>query len=80
MADVEKYKIPLFDGSNFGNWKFRMETLLNELELLEFVRQPYCSMVEFHARDITEETARKQKELRELEIPQVPFSNYSTRK
>lgn len=67
MADMEKYKIPLFDGSKFGNWKFRMETLLNELELLEFIRQPYHRMVKFHERDASEETARKRMELREWE-------------
>lgn len=39
MADEQKYKIPLFDGNNFTNWKFRMEVLLDELELLEHVQK-----------------------------------------
>lgn len=41
-----KFKIPLFDGNNFDNWKFRMETLLDELDLLEFVQQPLGSQIE----------------------------------
>lgn len=44
-----------------------MKTLLNELELLEFIRQLYSSMVEVHTSDTTEETARKQMELKDLE-------------
>lgn len=59
MADVEKYKIPLFDGTNFGNWKFRMETLLNELDLLEFIRQPYYSGIETSEDDSATEKERK---------------------
>lgn len=32
-AEVEKYRIPLLDGTNCNDWKFRIETLLTELEL-----------------------------------------------
>lgn len=67
MADVEKYKIPLFDGSNFGNWKFRMETLLNELDLLDFVRLPYYSMIELLESDSAAVKAQKEMELKNLE-------------
>lgn len=35
----EKYKIPLFDGSNYENWKFRMECLLDEKELLQLIME-----------------------------------------
>lgn len=48
---VEKYKILLLDGTNFGNWKFRMETLLNELELLESVREPY-NTIEYKSSEL----------------------------
>lgn len=67
MADVEKYKIPLFDGTNFGNWKFRMETLLNELDLLEFIRRPYYSGLEPFEGDTAAESTRKEKKINELE-------------
>ena len=42
---TEKYRIPLFDGTNFDNWKFRNETLLNEMNLLEFLESLYTAMV-----------------------------------
>lgn len=47
MADDEKYRIPLFDGNNFSNWKFRMETLLEEQDLLEFTKKPHTEMITF---------------------------------
>jgi hypothetical protein len=33
--EEQKTRINLFDGTNFNNWKFRMEVLLDQLELLE---------------------------------------------
>lgn len=36
----EKNKVPLFDGNNYHSWKFRMEILLDELNLLSLVEQP----------------------------------------
>lgn len=33
----ESYKVPLFDGTNFSNWKLRMEVLLDEYDLLKYV-------------------------------------------
>lgn len=37
--DDDKFKVPLFNGKNFSNWKFRMEVLLEEQELLNFVTE-----------------------------------------
>lgn len=37
--EEDKYKVPLFNGKNFSNWKFRMEILLEEQELLDFVTE-----------------------------------------
>ncbi|KAK9688266.1 protein of unknown function (DUF4219) [Popillia japonica] len=34
----DKYKIPLFDGNNYGNWKFRMETFLEAKDLLQCIK------------------------------------------
>jgi len=39
MADDEKHKIPLFDGTNYSNWKFRMQILLEEHGLIDFVNK-----------------------------------------
>ena len=63
--EAEKYRIPLFDGTNFGNWKFRIKTLLTELELLELTENPYIERVEFLATDRSEEKLQKEKELKE---------------
>ena len=38
-------------GTNFENWKFRMETLLNELDLTEFIQKAYMEMVVFADTD-----------------------------
>ena len=51
MAEEDRYKIPLFDGMNFSNWKFRMETLLDEWDLLSVVEHEYTSMVTFEETD-----------------------------
>lgn len=41
MANSEdKYKVPLFDDNNYHSWKFRMEILLDEQDLLNYVQQP----------------------------------------
>lgn len=62
----EKYKIPLFDGSNFNNWKFRMETLLDELELSEHIRRPYTEIIEAATSDTAEQQAERERKLAEL--------------
>ena len=43
MEFDEKVKVPLFDGTNSDNWKFRMLTLLEELELEEFVERDFTN-------------------------------------
>lgn len=42
---VDRFVLPLFDGSNFAAWKFRMLVLLEERELVECV-QTYAAEVE----------------------------------
>jgi len=33
MTEEDKHQVPLFDGSNYNNWKFRMKMLLEEIDL-----------------------------------------------
>lgn len=40
MAADDKCKVPLFDGTNYSNWKFRMEVLLDEMDLLNIIQEP----------------------------------------
>lgn len=45
MADDEKYKVPLFDGSNYSNWKFRMQILLEEHDLVDLVDKELNTLI-----------------------------------
>jgi len=56
MADDEKYKIPLFDGTNYSNWKFRMQVLLEEHDLIDFINKP----LDILTGDLSAETAETQ--------------------
>ena len=60
-----KYRIPLFDGTNFGNWEFRMLTLLNELDLIHYTEKEYTEMVEFLEADKPAETSVKEAQVKE---------------
>ena len=62
-TEEEKYKIPLFDGTNYDNWKFRLEILLDELDLLEYTVENYKNMVTIVGNESTDELAKKEKEL-----------------
>ena len=65
-ADEEKFKIPLFDGTTFSNWKFRIETLLKEHDLLDVVRRKYMKIVIVNAEDDAETRAEKERILENL--------------
>lgn len=53
--DHEKYRVPLFDTSNFNNWKFRIETLLTELDLISYIEKSYKEMRQITDRDTAEQ-------------------------
>lgn len=55
-----KYRIPLFDGSNFGNWKFRMETLLEELDLSKFVESPLEDLLDEITSEVKQGKLKRQ--------------------
>lgn len=61
--EPEKNRIPLFNGTNFNNWKFWIETLLTEMDLLSFVTQRYTDMVTIIDGDTTEERTRKESQI-----------------
>lgn len=61
--DMEnKIRNILFDGSNFNNWKFRVETLLDERDLLVFIEQSLDVILRPHI-----ESPAKVAELRKFE-------------
>jgi hypothetical protein len=44
--EEEKYRIPLFDGNNYPDWKFRMMIYLDELDLLRHIETPLNELLE----------------------------------
>lgn len=65
MAEVEKYRIPLLDGTNYSDWKFRIETLLTELELSTYIEVDYTTLVTIGSSDDVQVQTRKQGEIAE---------------
>lgn len=57
----DKFTVPLFDGKNYTNWKFRMETLLEELELKDVIEEKF--ELKLSLSDTPEEVARKEKQM-----------------
>jgi hypothetical protein len=44
--EEEKYRIPLFDGNNYLDWKFSMTVHLDELDLLSYTETPLSELME----------------------------------
>jgi hypothetical protein len=44
--EEEKYRIPLFDGNNYPDWKFHMTVYLDELDLLKHIETPLSKLLE----------------------------------
>lgn len=47
--EEERYKVQLFDGSNFNNWFFRLEVTLDENGLNEYIEQDLEEIIQFIA-------------------------------
>lgn len=50
--------IPLFDGTNYNNWVFRLETLLDERSLLKYIKEDLGSILESLTEGADKEKAR----------------------
>jgi len=81
-TEDERYKVPLFDGTNYDNWKFRMEILLDEKELLavaqfprEFEDESTNSATGATARTRNQEIIRKDKRCKSLIIQKIADSH-----
>lgn len=58
-----RYRVPLFDGTNYSNWKFRLEVLLDEKDLLRYVETPLQEiLVQFQITEGDSSEVRAQKE------------------
>lgn len=51
--------IPLFDGTNYNNWSFRLETLLDERNLLQYIEQSLVEIVAALPTGATEADKKK---------------------
>jgi len=78
-TEDERYKVPLFDGTNYDNWKFRMEILLDEKELLAVAQFPRELEDESTngatARTRNQEIIRKDKRCKSLIIQKIADSH-----
>lgn len=48
---AEKYRVFLFNGKNFGSWKFRTEALLDQHDLKKFIENEVITMCEGKSAD-----------------------------
>ena len=44
MADEKRYF--QFDGSNFSNWKYRIQTILEEKDLLDYIEEDIETIID----------------------------------
>jgi predicted secreted protein len=44
--EEDRYKLPLFDGTNYGDWRFRMEIVLDEKGILTHVSRHLAELQE----------------------------------
>lgn len=58
----DKYRIPLFEGNNFDDWKFRMEVYLEDLDLLDFAEVKFSDKDEVKLSENETAETREQKE------------------
>lgn len=56
---AEKSRLPLFDGNNFSDWKFRLHLILEERDLLKFIERNVRELVENEPNAETERSLRK---------------------
>lgn len=80
----DKYKIPLFNGNNFSNWKFRIEVFLEEKDLKECLEERkdiYNVTSEMQEEDkkvaeaLLKERIRKEKQCKSIIIQRIADSH-----
>jgi hypothetical protein len=45
-VEEDRYKLPLFDGMNYGDWRFRMEIFLDEKRILTHISRSLVELQE----------------------------------
>jgi hypothetical protein len=44
--EEDRYKLPLFYGTNYGDWRFRMEIFLDDKGILTHISRPLAELQE----------------------------------
>lgn len=62
------HSVQLFDGTHFPTWKYRMDVILEEYELLDFITTKAQERDELviKGKDTTQENNRKEKEMEKV--------------
>lgn len=60
--ELEVVRVPLFDGSNFASWKFRIQVVLEEHELLECIQNEMADVEELQVKQEDTDAVRQAKE------------------
>lgn len=60
--ESEVVRVPLFDGSNFASWKFRIQVVLEEHELLECIQNEMADVEELQVKQEDTDAVRQAKE------------------
>lgn len=60
--ESEVMRVPLFDGTNYPSWKFRMQVVLEEHDVLECVETELAEMEELFVKPEDDDVARHAKE------------------
>lgn len=68
--------IPLFDGTNWNNWIFRMETLLDEKGLSQFIQKDVASIIEQLTDKIEEAKKNEKKNAKRLSFVVLMIANW----
>ncbi|KAI5728895.1 hypothetical protein M8J77_025006 [Diaphorina citri] len=70
----EKFHVPLLDGTNYDNWRFRLEVLLDEKDLLEFVQRDVSTMIQENKEANNSKVVQRDKYCKRLIISSISDS------
>lgn len=67
MEEENRFRVPLFDGQNYDDWKFRMQVFLRKEDVLELAEKGIASLQEplLDHEDDTDRVRRRKEEARE---------------
>jgi hypothetical protein len=77
--EVNRSKPPLFDGTNYEDWRFQMEIFLDEEELLTHILRPLAELQEefrLAGNENQETRSAKQKKIDKLSTDDKKCKNY----